>query len=310
MSNDISTNSQHQFTILDGKETAHSIKEDLKSSLQAFRNTYNISTSPELAVVSVGTDLASAVYVRGKMKDCYECGFICNHISLPEDTTIDKIKSTLRSLSEDDHTNGIILQLPLPASFTRDDEMECIAVIDPRKDVDCFTNENIGKLYHNEADFAPCTPAGIIELLNHWNINVAGKNVCIVNRSDIVGKPLSLMMCHRNATVTLCHSKTTNIEEKMKNADILVIGVGKAGFINKYNVDKCIKDGAVIVDVGINRDRSGKVVGDCDWEAIKEKVSYASPVPGGVGLMTRAELLINVFKAYCLQNKNRLGKEK
>lgn len=304
------------FILLDGKEASKRIKSEIATNLSIYKNKLfeqmkQTSSYPDyldelpkpcLAVVSVGSNPASTVYVRGKIKDCEECGFTCLHISLSEQATYRDIKNQLIDLSEDSNVHGIILQLPLPEKFNKAEEYDLIQFINRDKDVDCFTNYNIGRLYHGDYMFAPCTPAGIIDLLMRENmIDIDGKDVCIVNRSEIVGKPLALMMMQMGATVTVCHTHTKDIDEKMGKADILVVAVGKENFINKDNVNDRVKNGAAVIDVGINRNSEGKVIGDCDLEAVRNRALYVSPVPGGVGLMTRAMLMKNVFKAYQLQ---------
>ena len=280
--------------LLYAKDTATSIKRKIKEYTDTL-----YGNKPCLAIVSVGNNPASASYMKGKIKDCDECGFDHMHVSLSENTSKDMIKNTLKGLSNNANVHGIILQLPLPEKFKTTDVEELIQYIDPKKDVDCFTNENIGKLFHgNNMNLTPCTPSGIIELLKENNIDIKGKDVCIVGRSDIVGKPLSMMMTHMGATVTLCHTDTIRIEEKMKMADILVLAVGKAEFINNDNVDRCIKRGSIVIDVGINRNEEGKLVGDCDTEAASRFASAITPVPGGIGLMTRAALMHNVLVGY------------
>lgn len=228
--------------LLYSKDIAGDIKRKIKSYTDSY---YNI---PCLAIVSVGNDASSALYMKGKIKDCDECGFDHMHVSLSENTSKDMIKNTLKGLSNNENVHGIILQLPLPKKFSENDVEELIQYIDPKKDVDCFTNENIGKLFHNNTgDFIPCTPSGIIRLLVDNNIKIKGVDVCIVGRSNIVGKPLGMMLTNMGATVTVCHTGTMRIEEKMKAADILVMAVGKAGFINEKNAAKCIKYGATVI---------------------------------------------------------------
>lgn len=278
------------------KDTATKVKEKIRSKTSGMYN-----SKPCLAIVTIGEDQASASYVKGKIKDCDECGFDHMHVSLSENTSKEMICNTLKGLSNNDNVHGIILQLPLPKKFSKDDVEELIQYIDPKKDVDCFTNENIGKMFHGNTDnllLLPCTPAGIIRILAENNIKISGSDVCIVGRSDIVGKPLAMLMTHKGATVTLCHTGTTRIEEKMKAADILVVAVGKAGFINDNNAAKCVKYGATVIDVGINRNEEGELVGDCDTKAVSKYASAITPVPGGVGLMTRATLMHNVLIAY------------
>lgn len=282
--------------LLYAKDTATKVKEKIRSNTSGMYN-----SKPCLAIVTIGDDQASASYVKGKIKDCDECGFDHMHVSLSENTSKEMICNTLKGLSNNDNVHGIILQLPLPKKFSKDDVEELIQYIDPRKDVDCFTNENIGKMFHGNTDnllLLPCTPAGIIRILMENSIKINGADVCIVGRSDIVGKPLAMLLTHRGATVTLCHTGTTRIEEKMKSADILVVAVGKAKFINENNAAKCVKYGATVIDVGINRNEEGKLVGDCDTKAVSKYASAITPVPGGVGLMTRAALMCNVLIAY------------
>lgn len=295
-------NGELKYTLLDGKVVSTKIKRDIRTKVEALKAVQGDKfITPTLAIVTVGDDPASKVYVKGKIKDCNECGFHVKHIQI-NDYIGDMIVATLSRLSNDNSVHGIILQLPLPEDLTRDDEYEYINHINPIKDVDCFTLDNIGKLFYGESDLKPCTADGIMELLDYYNINLAGKDVVIINRSNIVGKPLAMMMTQRDATVQLCHSKTKNLANKLIKADIVVVGVGKENFINAdHTKPSVIKNRAVVIDVGINRNSEGKVVGDVNFENAIEYASYITPVPGGVGLMTRACLMKNVFKAYCSQ---------
>lgn len=287
------------FTILDGKPVAAAIKKDIISKMEMIKSIYGAAfIKPCLAIVSVGDYKASETYIRGKMKDCDECGFDVLPIKIHEDCSLQVIKDQLKALSLDKHVNGIILQLPLPEKFSKEEVQELFKYIDYDKDVDCLTNMNIGRLSHGEALMKPCTPAGIMEILSYYGIDIAGKSVTIVNRSDIVGKPLAIMMTQADATVTLCHSKTTRLEKKMHDADILIVAVGKENFINSENAKHMVGNGAVVIDVGINRNSDGKLVGDVNFDAVSRLVKCITPVPGGVGLTTRACLMRNVYLAY------------
>ena len=219
-------------------------------------------------------------------------------MKINENCSLKTIKDHLKALSLDKHVNGIILQLPLPGKFSKEEVQELFTYIDYDKDVDCLTNMNIGRLSRNTALMKPCTPAGIMEILSYYNIDVSGKSVTIVNRSDIVGKPLATMLTQADATVTLCHSKTTRLEKKMQDADILIVAVCKENFINSENAKHMVGNGAVVIDVGINRNSDGKLVGDVNFDAVSRLVKCITPVPGGVGLTTRACLMRNVYLAY------------
>lgn len=294
------------ITILSGKAVAESIKQEVIDRRIRMKALYGDRyIKPCLAIVSVGDNKASQSYIRGKIKDCEECGFAHTSIHLAGDISFFDIKNELIGLSNDPTIHGIILQLPLPKHFTNTETRWLLNCIDPAKDVDCLTDANIGKLFHNnDPIMKPCTTAGIMEILEYYNIDVEGKDVVIVNRSDIVGKPLATMMNQKNATVTLCHSKTKNLAEKMRKADIVVVGVGHENFINDENVVDMLQPQAVVIDVGINRNEEGKLVGDVNYDAVIKTCSASAitPVPGGVGLTTRAILMKNVLKAY--QNQN------
>lgn len=289
-------------TVLDGKPVAAAIKKDIISKMEMIKSIYGAAfIKPCLAIVSVGDYKASETYIKGKMKDCDECGFDVLPIKIHEDCSLQVIKDQIKALSLDKRVNGIILQLPLPEKFSKEEVQELFKYIDYDKDVDCLTNMNIGRLSRGEALMKPCTPAGIMEILSYYGIDVAGKSVTIVNRSDIVGKPLATMMTQADATVTLCHSKTNFLDRKMRSADILVIGVGQENFINKENVSHMVEHGATVIDVGINRNSDGKLVGDVDFDVVSNQARYITPVPGGVGLTTRACLMRNVYLAYMKQ---------
>lgn len=291
-------------TILDGHPVANYIKQDIISKMETIKLIYGSSfIKPCLAIVSVGDDKASEAYIRGKIKDCNECGFDVLPVKINENCSLDTIKDHLKYLSLDKNVNGIILQLPLPDRFSKEEVNELLNYIYYRKDVDCLTDMNIGRLSRNTALMKPCTPAGIMEILSYYNIDVSGKSVTIVNRSDIVGKPLATMLTQADATVTLCHSKTTGLEKKMHDADILVVAVGKENFINSENAKHMVGNGAVVIDVGINRNSDGKLVGDVNFDAASSLVKCITPVPGGVGLTTRACLMRNVYLAYEKQLK-------
>lgn len=277
--------------ILDGKALSTKVKDRVKQEIN------NLSTSdntPTLAVVLVGDDPASAIYVRNKKKACEYVGIKSVSITLGQDTTQEKLEETLNNLNNNKSINGILLQLPLPKGLDERKALNCIA---PEKDVDGLSSVNLGKLITKEVGITPCTPTGIMEFFKEYNIDLTGKNVVIINRSILVGKPLALMMLNANATVTICHSKTQNISEYTKKADVIVTAVGKAKFLT----EDMIRDGAVVIDVSIVRTETG-LCGDADYEKIKDKASYITPVPGGVGPMTIAMLMENTLKAYKLQN--------
>lgn len=277
--------------ILDGKALSTKVKDRVKQEI----NNLSISdNTPTLAVVLVGDDPASAIYVRNKKRACEYVGIKSVSITLGKDTTQEKLEETLNDLNNNKSINGILLQLPLPKGLDERKALNCIA---PEKDVDGLSSVNLGKLITKEVGITPCTPTGIMEFFKEYNIDLTGKNVVIINRSILVGKPLALMMLNANATVTICHSKTQNISEYTKKADVIVTAVGKAKFLT----EDMVKDGAVVIDVSIVRTETG-VCGDADYEKIKDKTSFITPVPGGVGPMTIAMLMENTLKAYKLQN--------
>lgn len=275
--------------ILDGKKVANEILEEIKEKVATLEK------KPHLAVVLVGNDLASQIYVRNKKKTANMLGITSTVIELPEDTEEEVLLNEIKRLNENPDITGILVQMPLPKHI---DKMKVIMAIDPKKDVDCFTPENVGKLSIGmEPYFYPVTPQGIMILLKRYGIDVAGKHAVIIGRSNIVGKPMIQLLLKNDATVTVCHSKTENLEEIIKTADIVISAVGK-----KVVRCKMVKNKAVFVDVGISRDTNGKLTGDLNWELdfknfdeVIEYFEYISPVPGGVGPMTIASLMLNVL---------------
>jgi len=279
--------------ILNGKEVAKKTRENLKQKVQKLKEE---GINPKLAVIMVGEDSASQIYVRNKSKVCNEIGIEFEEYLLPEETKQEELLTLIKKLNEDKKINGILLQSPIPKHL---DINEAFRTISPQKDVDGFHPSNVGKLVLGQDTFISCTPFGIIKILEEYNIDLEGKNAVVIGRSNIVGKPMSQCLLNKNATVTICHSKTKNLAEITKQADILVAAIGKPHFVTK----DMVKDGAVVIDVGINRGTDGKLKGDVDFENVKEKASYITPVPGGVGPMTIAMLMENVVKATENQNK-------
>jgi len=273
--------------ILDGKKLSQEIKVELKNEVLELKKKGIV---PGLAVIIVGNDNASEIYVKNKKRACEEIGIYSEIHKLEEKISQDELLVLIEKLNMDEKVHGILVQLPLPMHI---DKEKIILAIDPKKDVDCFHPENIGKVFLGQEIFPPCTPAGILEILKRSEIEIVGKNVVIVGRSNIVGKPLALMMINEGATVTVCNSKTENLKEKCLGADILVSAVGHAGLITK----DMIKQGAVVIDVGINRNSEGKLTGDVDFPEVSRVSSAITPVPGGVGPMTIAELLKNTVKS-------------
>ena len=276
--------------LLDGKVVKAKLLEDLKDKIN------KLDTKLGLTVIQVGEDPASSVDVRQKNKMAENLGFNFNHIKLDENIKEEELLNIIEKLNKDDNVDGILVQMPIPNHLNAKKVQNAIL---PCKDVDGLTDINMGRLSHNIDSLVPCTPMGIIDLLKYYNIDISGKNVVIIGRSDLVGKPLASLMTNNDATVTLCHSKTKNLSFYTKNADILVVAIGRANFIKKEDV----KDGAIIVDVGINRMEDGKLCGDVLFEEVKDKASYISPVPGGVGQMTVAELGYNTYKAHIIRMK-------
>ena len=280
------------YQLIDGKLLAQKTREKLKKEVEDLRA---INIVPKLAVILVGNDPASKVYVRNKSKACQEVGIEYEEILLDENTTMDKLLSIIKKLNDRKDINGILLQSPIPKGLNI---QEAFNLIDYRKDVDGFNPINIGKLLTCQDCFISCTPFGIMKMFEEYNINLTGKNAVVIGRSNIVGKPMAQCLLNKNATVTICHSKTKNIGKITKNADIIVSAVGKINMVTK----EMVKPGAVVIDVGMNRNEEGKLVGDVDFENVSKVSSYITPVPGGVGPMTIAMLLNNVVKATKLQN--------
>ena len=278
--------------IIDGKELAKKIRANLKIECEELKNK---QINPKLAVIMVGDDPASKVYVRNKSKVCEDVGIEYKEYLLSSTTTQKELIELIEKLNQDKTINGILLQSPIPANL---DINEAFRTISPQKDVDGFNPVNVGKLVLNQDTFVSCTPYGIMKMFEEYNIDLNGKNVVILGRSNIVGKPLMNCCLNKNATVTICHSKTQNLAEKAREADILISAIGKAQFVTA----DMVKENAVIIDVGINRLENGKITGDVDFENMKEKASYITPVPGGVGPMTIAMLMNNVIKATKRQN--------
>ena len=270
--------------IIIGKEISAAIREEIKAGVQGM------SVRPGLAVVLVGDDPASAVYVRNKSKACAEVGIYSEVYRLPEETGREQLLGLIEQLNQSPLIHGILVQLPLPKHL---DPEEVIMAIDPAKDVDAFHPVNVGKIMIGNYDFLPCTPAGVMELLHRSGIEVSGKECVVIGRSNIVGKPQAMLLLHENATVTVCHSKTRDLPSVCRRADILVSAVGKAKFVTA----DMVRNGAVVIDVGMNRDENGKLCGDVDFEPVSEKASYITPVPGGVGPMTITMLLKNTVTA-------------
>ena len=273
--------------ILDGKETAKKTRENLKGKVAELKER---NIKPKLAVIMVGDDNASKIYVRNKSKACEELGIDYEEINMGEDTTQEQLLDTIKKLNNRNDIHGILLQSPVPKGL---DINEAFRTIVPEKDVDGFNPINVGKLALGQETFVSCTPFGIIKLLEEYNIPIEGKNAVIIGRSNIVGKPMLHCLLNKNATVTICHSKTKNLEEITRKADILIVAIGKTKFVTQ----DMVKPGAVVVDVGINRNEQGKVCGDVDFENVEKIASYITPVPGGVGPMTIAMLMTNVIKA-------------
>lgn len=278
--------------LISGKEISLSVKERVANEVADLKKQ---GIEPCLAVILVGDDPASRVYVNNKKKACEFCGIRSLEYLLPANATQQELNSLVEMLNEDESVNGILCQLPLPKHL---DEKEVLNLIKPEKDVDAFHPENVGHIMIGDFNFLPCTPAGIMEMLKYEGIDLDGKNCVIIGRSNIVGKPMAMLMLKENATVTICHSHTKNLAEIVSQADVVVAAVGKARFVTA----DMVKDGAVIIDVGINRTEDGKLCGDVDFDACCEKASYITPVPGGVGPMTIATLMQNTVTAAKIQN--------
>lgn len=276
------------YKIIDGKKIAEEMRADIKNRVAEYKKTH--ARDIGLAVVLVGDNQASQVYVRNKIKACGEVGIKSYAYYLPNETRQNELEDLLVSLAEDGNINGILVQLPLPPQI---DGGRALKLIPVEKDVDGFSAENVGKLCQRGECLVACTPNGVMKMLEHENISVRGKKAVVVGRSDIVGKPMAMLLLNADATVAVCHSKTENLKEECRQADILIAAIGKAKFISA----DMIKDGAAVIDVGMNRDENGKLCGDVDFEAVKEKCSYITPVPGGVGPMTITMLMYNTYIA-------------
>lgn len=278
--------------IIDGKAISANVKAQVKAEADKLKEQ---GIEIGLAVVIVGNNPASRVYVNNKKKACAEVGFNSYEYALPEETTQEELLELVKKLNEDDKVNGILVQLPLPKHI---DENAVINTIRPEKDVDAFHPENVGHIMIGDFNFLPCTPAGVMEMLAQSGIETEGKDCVVIGRSNIVGKPMAMLLLHKNATVTICHSRTKNLAEICRRADILVAAVGRAKFVTA----DMIKDGAVVIDVGMNRLESGKLCGDVDYDGCFEKAGYITPVPGGVGPMTIAMLMKNTLTSAKVKN--------
>ncbi len=277
--------------LISGKEVSAFVKDNVKAEVAKLKEK-GITVS--LAVILVGEDPASKIYVNNKKKACEDLGINSLEYLLPEDTKTEELLELINTLNNEKSVNGILCQLPLPKDI---DEKTVINSISPKKDVDAFHPTNVGRIMIGNYDFVPCTPAGIMEMLAYYNIDPAGKSCVVIGRSNIVGKPMSMLLLHKNGTVTTCHSRTNDLKSITKTADILVAAVGKAKFVT----EDMVKDGAVVIDVGMNRD-NGKLCGDVDFDNVSKKASYITPVPGGVGPMTIAMLMKNTLTAAKRQN--------
>ena len=278
--------------IIDGKAVSAKVKEQVRKEAEVLKGQ---GIEIGLAVVIVGNNSASRVYVNNKKKACEEVGFNSYEYALPEETTEAELLELVEKLNSDDRVNGILVQLPLPKQIN---ENAIINAIRPDKDVDAFHPENVGHIMIGDFSFLPCTPAGVMELIAETGVDVCGKSCVVIGRSNIVGKPMAMLLLHKNGTVTICHSRTKNLAEICSKADILVAAVGKAKFVTP----DMIKEGAVVIDVGMNRDENGKLCGDVDYAACFDKAGYITPVPGGVGPMTIAMLMRNTLTAAKMKN--------
>lgn len=274
--------------LIDGKEVSASIRNEIKQEVEKIhQNGKQIG----LAVIIIGEDPASKIYVNNKVKACHETGIKSYHYELPEDVSQEEVLRLINTLNQNADVNGILVQLPIPKHLDKD---VILTAIDPKKDVDGFSAYQSGKTFLGEKSLVSCTPQGIIALLKYYNIEISGKNAVVIGRSNIVGKPAGLLLLQNNATVTVCHSKTKDLSFYTKNADIIVVAVGRAKFLTA----DMVKDGAVVVDAGINRLENGKICGDVDFENVAPKCSYITPVPGGVGPMTIAMLMKNTLESF------------
>ncbi len=275
------------YKLISGKEISQEVKERVAKDVAVLKGK---GIAPKLSVIIVGENPASKTYVAGKAKDCEQCGILSDVIAMPESTTQEELLSKVHECNNDKNVHGLLVQLPLPNHI---DEKTIINAISPEKDVDGFTPINVGKMVIGEDCFLPCTPAGCMEMLRSTGVDISGKSAVVIGRSNIVGKPAALLLLAANATVTICHSRTKNLQEVCASADILVAAIGKANFVTA----DMVKEGAIVIDVGINRNSEGRLCGDVDFENVCKKASHITPVPGGVGLMTRAMLMENTLKA-------------
>ncbi len=273
--------------LMDGKALAAKMRLQIKEKVEAL---IAAGTEPALAVIIVGNNPASRFYVNNKKKDCAECGIRSIEKAMPEETTEEELLAVIAERNADPSIDGILVQLPVPKHIN---ERRIIEAIDPKKDVDAFHPENVGRVMIGQYSFLPCTPAGVMEILAEYNIDVAGKNCVVIGRSNIVGKPQAMLLLHKNGTVTICHSRTKNLAEITRKAEIIVCAVGKEKFLTA----DMVSEGAVIIDVGMNVNAEGKLTGDVDFEPVSKLASYITPAPGGVGPMTRVMLLQNTLKA-------------
>lgn len=280
------------MALIDGKAVSLQVKQQVKQECDKLKAK---GVTPGLAVIIVGDDPASQVYVRNKEKACEECGFYSVKYALDADTTQSELNALIDKLNKDEKINGILCQLPLPKHL---DDKEVINRIDPIKDVDAFHPVNVGEIMIGDYNFIPCTPAGVMELIHSTGVDVTGKKAVVIGRSNIVGKPMAMLLLHENATVEITHSKTLDLKSITKEADILVAAIGRAKFVTA----DMVKNGAIVIDVGMNRDENGKLCGDVDFENVKDKCSFITPVPGGVGPMTISMLMRNTLTAAKLQN--------
>ena len=274
--------------IIDGKAVSQQTREKIAVETNELKEKTGIT--PGLAVVIVGDDPASRVYVNNKKKACAEVGFYSEEHALPAETTQEELVKLVKELNSREEIDGILVQLPLPKHI---DEKAVIEAISPKKDVDAFHEQNVGKIMIGNYSFLPCTPAGIVELIDSIGVDVTGKECVVIGRSNIVGKPMAMLMLHKNATVTICHSRTKNLPEVCRRADILIAAVGIAKFVKA----DMVKPGAIVIDVGMDRDENGKLCGDVDFENVKEVAGYLTPVPGGIGPMTISMLMKNTLTA-------------
>ena len=281
--------------IIDGKSLAKKIRQELKEECDEVKKN---NINPKLAVIMVGDDPASKVYVRNKSRACNEIGIDYEEFILKEETTQEELIKLIKKLNDDNNINGILLQSPIPKHLNINEAFKAITY---KKDVDGFTPSSVGKLCIGEDTFISCTPYGVMKMFEEYNIELTGKDVVILGRSNIVGKPLIQCCLQKNATVTVCHSRTKNLEEHTKRADVVISAIGQSKFVKA----DMVKDGAVVIDVGINRGEDGKLTGDVDFENVEKKASYITPVPGGVGPMTIAMLMNNVIKATKEQNREK-----